>query len=68
MAGIALKVHDLDNVATIFAEGISDGQTVEVRDKRGNREMVTVSGMIPSGLPPGISHRESMYMSIIWTV
>ena len=49
MAGIALKVHDLDNVATIFAEGISDGQTVEVRDKRGNKEMVTVFETVPYG-------------------
>ena len=35
---IALKVNDLDNVATIFANGIVDGTVVEVRDKKGNRE------------------------------
>ena len=32
---LALKVSDLDNVATIFANGITDGTQVEVRDKRG---------------------------------
>jgi len=46
---IALKVHDSDNVATIFADGVSDGAEVEVRDKRGNRELVTVCGTVPYG-------------------
>ena len=32
---LALKVDDLDNVATIFANGIVDGAKVEVRDKKG---------------------------------
>lgn len=34
---IALKVTDLDNVATIFANGITDGTEVEVRDKKRKR-------------------------------
>lgn len=46
---IALKVHDSDNVATIFAEDISDGAEVEVRDKKGNMDLVTVSGTVPYG-------------------
>ena len=41
---IALKVNDLDNVATIFANGIKDGMEVEIRDKRGNKELVKVIG------------------------
>ena len=30
---LALKVSDLDNVATVFAEGIQAGAEIEVRDK-----------------------------------
>ncbi|MBR2824667.1 MAG: UxaA family hydrolase [Solobacterium sp.] len=46
---IALKVNDLDNVATIFANGIQDGMDVEVRDKKGNKETLTVIGNVPYG-------------------
>lgn len=46
---IGLKVSDKDNVATIFAEGITDGTEVEVRDKKGNREIIRVIGNIPYG-------------------
>lgn len=46
---LALKVDDLDNVATIFANGIVDGATVEVRDKKGHREEITVHGDVPYG-------------------
>ena len=46
---LALKVSDKDNVATIFAEGIVDGTEVEVRDKRGESEVVTVMGDLPYG-------------------
>ena len=31
---LALKVDDLDNIATIFADAITDGTRVEVRDKK----------------------------------
>ena len=41
---LALKVNDLDNVATIFANGITDGTIIEVRDKKGNSENVKVIG------------------------
>ena len=46
---LALKVDDLDNVATIFANGIVDGTQVEVRDKKGNSEVITVHGDVPYG-------------------
>ena len=49
MNKIALKVDDLDNVATIFAEGVADGTQVEIRDKKGQREVVTVKGAVPYG-------------------
>ena len=46
---LALKVDDLDNVATIFAENITDGTEVEIRDKKGNSELVHVIGNVPYG-------------------
>lgn len=46
---LALKVNDKDNVATIFAEGITDGTQVEIRDKKGQSELVTVIGDVPYG-------------------
>ena len=46
---LALKVDDLDNVATILANGITDGTQVEVRDKKGNSEVITVHGDVPYG-------------------
>ena len=46
---LALKVHDQDNVATIFANGIVDGTKVEVRDKKGQSEIITVHGDVPYG-------------------
>lgn len=46
---LALKVSDKDNVATIFANGITDGTQVEVRDKRGESALLTVHGDVPYG-------------------
>ena len=46
---LALKVNDLDNVATIFANGTTDGMEIEIRDKKGNSENVNVIGDIPYG-------------------
>ncbi len=46
---IALKVNDLDNVATIFAEGVNKNDEVEVRDKKGSSRAMTVLGDIPYG-------------------
>lgn len=46
---IALKVDNLDNVATIFANGITSGMEVEIRDKKGVSERVNVIGDVPYG-------------------
>ena len=46
---LALKVDDLDNVATIFANGIVSGMEVEIRDKKGVSENVNVIGDVPYG-------------------
>ena len=50
---LALKVTDKDNVATIFANGVTDGvvsgMQVDIRDKKGNSETVTVIGDVPYG-------------------
>ncbi len=43
---IALKVDDKDNVATIFANGITDGTEVDGRQTRCVRRSRNVSGMI----------------------
>ncbi len=45
----ALKVDDLDNVATIFTNGITQGSEVEVIDKRGNSDRIIVNSNIPYG-------------------
>lgn len=49
MLNLALKVSDKDNVATIFAQGIVDGTVVEVRDKKGDSEEITIHGDVPYG-------------------
>ena len=46
---IALKVDKADNVATLFAEDVKDGTVVQIRDKAGNEEYVTVLGDVPFG-------------------
>ncbi len=46
---LALKVDDKDNVATVFANSITDGMDVEVRDKKGRSDIITVKGDIPYG-------------------
>lgn len=46
---LALKVSDDDNVATIFADGLTDGCVVEIRNKKGVGETVTVIGDVPYG-------------------
>lgn len=46
---LALKVHDRDNVATIFAEGIEDGTMVTVFDKHGTTYRYVVQGDVPYG-------------------
>lgn len=46
---LALKVDDKDNVATIFANGVTDGMRVEIRDQRGASAETEVIGDIPYG-------------------
>ena len=46
---LALKVHDDDNVATVFSNGVGQGDSVVVRDKRGGSENLTVISNIPYG-------------------
>ncbi|MDL2210653.1 UxaA family hydrolase [Desulfovibrio sp. OttesenSCG-928-O18] len=46
---LALKVNDLDNVATIFATGLTAGTEVEMRDKKGHTERMTILSDIPYG-------------------
>lgn len=45
---IAVKIHDLDNVAAVFSD-VPKGDTVEVVDKKGNRFDVTVKDDVPFG-------------------
>ena len=47
--GLALRVDDLDNVATVFADGVRAGMTIEVRDKKGNTDQIIVRADIPYG-------------------
>lgn len=46
---IALRVDDLDNVATVFANGVVNGSELELRDKKGNCEVISVIGDVPYG-------------------
>lgn len=46
---LALKVSDIDNVATIFANDVKDGDEIEIRDKKGNSEIVKTIGDVPYG-------------------
>lgn len=46
---IALKCEDIDNVATIFANDVMDQDSVEIRDKMGGSEVLTVVGDIAYG-------------------
>ena len=46
---IALKVHDSDNVATIFENDIEAGMDITVHDKKGNEEVIKSLSTIPYG-------------------
>lgn len=46
---LALKVNDKDNVATLFADDVKAGDVVEVRDKKGQSESVSINADIPYG-------------------
>ena len=46
---LALQCDELDNVATIFANGVEAGMDVDVRDKKGNTEVIKVLDNVPYG-------------------
>ena len=46
---IALQCDELDNVATVFANGVEAGMDVNVRDKKGNTEVIKVLDNVPYG-------------------
>ena len=46
---LALKVNDLDNVATLFSNEGKAGCTVEIRDKKGNSSVIELKDDIPYG-------------------
>lgn len=46
---LALHVSEKDNVATIFANGITDGTEVEILDKKGGSSFAAVIGDVPYG-------------------
>ena len=64
-AKIALHVNDKDNVATIFANGITDGTEVEISNKRG--ECLSSSTAKRSALPPTTFAGANTYTFTTWT-
>lgn len=46
---IGLKVHEDDNVAVVFAEKVKNGIDLDIRDHKGNVEVVHLLGDIPYG-------------------
>ena len=46
---LALQCDELDNVATIFANGVVAGMDVDVRDKKGNTQVIHVLDNVPYG-------------------
>ena len=46
---LALKVNDLDNLATVFANDVKAGMLVDIKDKKGNTITATVLADIPYG-------------------
>lgn len=46
---LALQCDELDNVATIFANGVTAGMDVVVRDKKGSTTVIKVLDNVPYG-------------------
>ena len=46
---LALKVNDLDNVATLFSNEGKAGAEIEIRDKKGESSLITLKNDIPYG-------------------
>lgn len=47
--GLALKVDDFDNVATVFSNDILTEDRIIVRDKKGSTDEIVVNADIPFG-------------------
>ena len=45
----ALKIHDTDNVATVFSQDARAGRTASVQDRQGNVTKVQIREDIPYG-------------------
>ena len=66
---LALKVDDLDNVATIFADDITDGTVVEVRNKKGGQKEESASmGMFLRSQDRSDGHSEGSSYYEIWRI
>ena len=48
-ACLALKVSDIDNVATVFANGVVEGTQIRIMDKKGECDVITVRESVPYG-------------------
>lgn len=46
---IGLKVNEKDNVAVVFSENLEKNTDIEIRDHKGNSEMLTLKSDIPFG-------------------
>jgi altronate dehydratase small subunit len=46
---LALKTHDDDNIAIVFASEVKGGDVIFAIDKAGNRQQITVASLIPYG-------------------
>ena len=46
---LALQIEDIDNVATVFADDVKDGDFILIKDKQGNTTELQVLGDIPFG-------------------
>ena len=53
---LALKVNDLDNVATLFSNEGKAGGKVEIRDKKGNSSVIELKDDIPYGHKIALCH------------
>ena len=46
---LALKTHEKDNIAIVFASEIKSGDIVSAIDKAGNKQNITATASIPYG-------------------
>ena len=65
---LALKVNDLDNVATIFANDVKSGMDVDIKDKKGNLifENDILSGHIDVEFPEDETRKRVVWRENGW--